>query len=273
MFLDFHKAFDLVDPHILIEKLSLYKFSSLSLNWVRPFLECWKQTIKTDSGLGDFWNILSGVPQGSILGPTLFLLFINHLPLHFEYCLSDFYADDATVHKNYKNIDTIGHKLQTELGNANTCGKQNKLPVSYSKTACMILGCRPPLKECRQLNLKTDNTDIQNVNAQHYLDFIWINSYLGLNTLITYALPFHQNITIKTTIWIYSNCSKKTFYQGFILQLIDYGSITRGTTSSANLERLTKLQKRAARIILKKIQVHHLLKCSESLGSLQSTKE
>ena len=167
MFLDFCKALDL-------EKLSLYKFSSLSLNWFKSYLDCRKQTIQTNSGLTVFSNVIYGVPQGSILGPTLFLLFVNDLSLHFEYCMSDFYADDASVHTNDKDINIIEHKLQTELDNASTWSKQNKLPLNYNKTTCMVLGSRPRLKECRQLNLQADNTNSQTVNAQkllgHYVD-------------------------------------------------------------------------------------------------------
>ena len=70
-----------------------------------------------------------------------------------------------------KNIDTIEHKLQTELGNANTCSKQNKLQLNYGKTTCMILVSRPHLKECRLLILQADNTNNQNVNAQKLLGF------------------------------------------------------------------------------------------------------
>ena len=72
LFIDFRKVFDLVDHKILIEKLSAYKFSSSSLKWFKSYLESRQQTVQSDRGLSAFANIRSGVPQGSILGPTLF---------------------------------------------------------------------------------------------------------------------------------------------------------------------------------------------------------
>ena len=90
----------------------------------------------------DFANIRYGVPQASILGPTLFLIFINDLPLNFDFCLSDFYADDETVQTHGKNIETVEIKLQGDLNNAKRWSKENKLPLNYNKTTCMTIGTK-----------------------------------------------------------------------------------------------------------------------------------
>ena len=85
-----------------MKKLEPYRLSITSLNWFRSYLSTRVQSIKSDDGLSDFLELLSGVPQGSILGPTLFLLFINDLPLHLNHCLADLYADDNTIHASGK---------------------------------------------------------------------------------------------------------------------------------------------------------------------------
>ena len=114
LFIDFRKAFNMVDHTLLIIKLEYYKFSYSSLSWFKSYLRTRLQAIMSEQGLSEFAQILSGVPQGSILGPTLFLLFINDLPLSLNHCTADFYADDSTLHISDKNKIQIETKLQSD---------------------------------------------------------------------------------------------------------------------------------------------------------------
>ena len=252
LFLDFRKAFDLVDHSILIKKLSIYKFSSSAIQWFKSYLNNRQQTIECDKGFTDFLNILSGVPQGSILGPTLFLLFINDLPLCFEHCSSDLYADDTTVHTKDSSVNNIEHNIMYDLKNAIEWSKPNKMQLHYGKTTCMLVGTRQRLNMSHKLNIQANNICIQNVSKQKLLG-IYIDENLTWSSHIDYLCSH-----ISTKISLLRNLSKyvpvkvlKMFYQSYILPCIDYGSITWGSASSSNIERLNKLQKRAARIILR----------------------
>ena len=90
------------------------------------------------------------MPQGSILGHTLFLLFINYLPFHLNHCLADLYADDNTFHASEKT--EIEHKLQSDANETEVL----KLQIDYGKSTTITLGTRHKIQQAGQLNIFID---------------------------------------------------------------------------------------------------------------------
>ena len=251
LFIDFRKAFDLVDHSILLDKLSHYKFSDSTFKLFASYIQNRYQVMDSGKELTRPANIKSGVPQGSILGPSLFLIFINDLHLYIEHCDSDYYADDATVHTRGKTKSDVETKLQHDGNRSKQWGKQNKMNVHYDKTSCMLLGTRHSTQNSQEMNIYIDGNKIKNVTKQKLLG-IYIDENLQWSDHIDYLCStISSKISLLKQLSLYIPVeAQKLYYQGYILPLIDYGSSTWGTTSKTNIERISKLQKRAARIIL-----------------------
>ena len=108
--LDLSAAFDLVDPDLLLQKLRAYGFDEDSLQWVHSYLTDRQQAVWIDHALSDFLPCEVGVPQGSNLGPLLFLIFFNDLPQSLD-CEADAYADDTSLTVSGETVEEIGEKM------------------------------------------------------------------------------------------------------------------------------------------------------------------
>lgn len=135
-YFDFSKAFDQLNHRILTIKLARYGFSSNYLNWIKQYLTGRTQYVSFNGQLSSSINVSSGVPQGSHLGPLLFVLFINDLPNAIKYSDILLFADDAKIYKTLHSTDDCD-KLQEDFNNLSKWCVNNDLSINISK--CNIL--------------------------------------------------------------------------------------------------------------------------------------
>ena len=133
LFLDFSKAFDTVDHEILLVKLHHYGIRGVMLDWFRDYLSSRTQCVVYDDVSSELMPVKCGVPKGSILGPLLFLIYVNDLPDAATNLFSVLYADDTNMFATGKDIDNLVSDLNKTLLNVSDWLKANKLSINVKK--------------------------------------------------------------------------------------------------------------------------------------------
>ena len=137
IYLDFTKAFDTVDHNVLLSKLKAYGVSGQLLTWFANYLSGRLQRVVIDGATSQLATVTSGVPQGSLLGPLLFIIFINDLPdVAIGDVFTSLYADDTKVDRNINTIKDC-MSMQKTLTNMDMWTRHNNIWSSSSK--CMVL--------------------------------------------------------------------------------------------------------------------------------------
>ena len=186
VFIDFKKAFDLVDQDILLKKLQIYNFDKYTTNWFESYLINRSQKVQFQTHTSEAYKIISGVPQGSIIGPLLFLLFINDLPLFLSDTKSNIFADDLTLSISASNKDEIQIKCQLSLNQTNQWSRQNKMILNKQKTQCMLIGSTQKIARLndKSINLILNETSLNQIN-QHKVLGITIDQTLSWDVQIS----------------------------------------------------------------------------------------
>ena len=138
LFIDLSKAFDLANYNILLEKLKLYGMHESTVKWFSSYLKDIYQQTYLSGTLSNCCKAVSGVPQCSVLGATLFLVYINDLTLVLRVCIADIVADDSTISAHNKNIDQVASTLSDELQRVIKWCENNLMAINISKlNLCM----------------------------------------------------------------------------------------------------------------------------------------
>jgi len=136
-------------------------------------------------------NITIGIPQGSILGPLFFILYVNDYPKCLNYSHATIYADDTSQDVSDKSVDIIEYKLKEDLICAMEWMKNNKLTMNLKKTQCMLIGTRQRLSKCRKLCIEVNNVIIETVD---------VAKLLGVNIDCSLTWSYHIDCLTKKDI-------------------------------------------------------------------------
>ena len=137
--LDLSKAFDVLNHEIILSKLKIYGFSDVALLWFESYLKGRYQYVHINNINSEKLGQNHGVPQGSILGPLIFSLFMNDMPLVLNYVNLDLYADDTTLYVAGPSLKIIKKHLSQDLESFETWCETNYLLVNTKKSKCMVM--------------------------------------------------------------------------------------------------------------------------------------
>lgn len=249
VFLDLAKAFDTVNHNVLLKKLNHYGVRGTQLNWFKSYLESRTQCVVCNGATSELGYVAFGVPQGSNLGPLLFLIYINDLAsvsstLHFI-----LFADDTNLVYSNTSPEALMDTVNQELTKVNTWFKANKLTLNADKSNFIIFKSHRKIKPVNW-SLTLNDLPILQVESTKFLGVL-IDQHLTWKTHINYiALKLAKNIGILSRIaYLLPKDIKKSLYNTLIYPYLNYCNFIWASNYPTRLQKLVTLQKRAIRLI------------------------
>ena len=249
IFLDLSKAFDTVNHKILLSKLEYYGIRGVVYNWFASYLSNRKQFVSLRSSVSDPHTISCGVPQGSVLGPLLFLLYVNDMNKCSKILEFHLFADDTNLFLSDNNVQSLEFKLNIELEKMSHWLSANKLSLNIEKTSFVVFHC-PQKKILHQVNLQISNKQLKQDNQVKYSGLILDSNLNWKSHIHELGKKISRGIGILAKIrhLVNSNILSQLYYS-LIYPFLTYGLLVWGNTYQTTLKPIVSLQKRAIRIM------------------------
>ena len=266
-YLDFAKAFDTVPHKRLIHKLRAYGISGRLLNWIKSFLTNRRQRVVQGEAKSSWSNVLSGVPQGSVLGPLLFVLFINDLPEIITNCVK-LYADDTKIISSVAN-DNEKMLLQLDLNRAYEWSKTWLLEFNLMKCLVMHFGSNNSHHV-----LKIASRDLVITSSERDLGVIFTSDLKWKQQVIACAAKANSILGLIRKIFVNFDLKiVKLLYTVYVRPLIEFAVPVWNPSLKGDTDVLERIQHRVTRLVpqLRKISYNDRLKYLD-LSSLKERR-
>ena len=250
VFLDLSKAFDCIDFNILFHKLYFYGLRGTPLLLLKSYLLNRKQYVSIGNNSSEYSNIHLGVPQGSNLGPLLFLLYINDLPSVSSILSFILFADDTTIFLSGNDPFYMNFILNTEITKIYQWFLANKLFINYEKTNYVIFKTRNKHIDDSAIQIRIANKVIKQANQVRFLGVI-LDENMAWKYHIDYICKKISRVTgvLNRVKKILPLRILVSLYNTMILPHLNYCLIIWGGCASYLFERIYLIQKRAIRVI------------------------
>jgi len=269
VFLDLSKAFDTINHTILLTKLRHYGIRGLPLKLFKNYLSNRNQCVVFKESISTLEIVKCGVPQGSILGPVLFLLYINDCPKSSNILKFIMFADDTNVFHSDINITILETIINRELSNLSLWFKSNKLSLNINKTYFMFFGHKGITANLRihidGLNIeRVSNTKFLGLQIDEKLNWKEHIRLLSIKISRSIGIIYRLRQSVPLTIL-------RKLYFAIILPYLQYCNILWGTNYWTSIRSLFLLQKKAIRLVTNSAYLAHTAPLFKQLNTLTLT--
>jgi len=276
LFLDLRRAFETVDRVILLKKLkNWYGVDGDLYEWIEDYLEDRSQKVRFGVCVSTAKEVKYGVPQGSKLGPLLFLIYVNDLPHVLKKCRIHMFADDTLIYCMGKNGDAIVENLNFEMLEVKKWLDGNKLSLNAEKTKCMVIGTRGQREEMKERKVYVDiNTTVQWVDDFQYLGVI-VDERLRFTRHVDYVVKkMAKKIgIIRKLKGVLSTKAKEILFKCIVVPHIRYCSTVLFGCNVGDMERLQKVLNIGMRIVLNRDRRSSTEEMRKELEMLEVNKQ